>query len=147
MLLSFILSKNSFFEQFNNLAIQNVKLCKVKRMLLRVTIILLYILWISALSQGLKYVTPITAESISKINSVIRHIDSDKPYKFELVADENTRKDSIRTCQCDTCQKGTCKIDITNNNTRCFVKFSLDEDNKQYTYRSCTNQAVLACNT
>lgn len=81
-------------------------------MLLRVTIILLYILWISALSQ-----------------------------------DENTRKDSIRTCQCDTCQKGTCKIDITNNNTRCFVKFSLDEDNKQYTYRSCTNQAVLACNT
>ncbi|KAL5258003.1 hypothetical protein ACHWQZ_G012826 [Mnemiopsis leidyi] len=81
------------------------------------TLFVLYILWISALSQ-------VTTHS-----------------------EDNTRKDSMRICQCDTCQTGTCMIDILNNNTRCFVKFSLDDDNKQYTYRSCTNQAILACNS
>lgn len=57
-------------------------------------------------------------------------------------------RETERKCVCDTCKSGFCKIDQKDNNTRCFVKFSLEDDNESRSiYRSCTNQAILACQT
>eukprot|EP00116_Pleurobrachia_bachei_P004619 sb/3464881/ len=67
-------------------------------------------------------------------------------YITAAVSQDLSEEGNTRTCVCDTCQTGLCEIEANNNNTRCFVKFSI-EDGRQTTYRSCTRQAILACNT
>lgn len=64
------------------------------------------------------------------------------------IASEENNPNTLKKCFCDSCHKKRfCSIDTSSNNTRCFVKWGLNDANELYTYRSCTHQAILACKT
>lgn len=60
-----------------------------------------------------------------------------------------TGNNVLINCQCDTCEKDgyKCQISRDDEHQKCFTKVALDKDNKQEVYRSCTNQAIIACKT
>ena len=68
-------------------------------------------------------------------------------YNMKYSLGEEATTSRLITCVSDTTAGGYCRIDVSSNDTRCFVKFSINDKMEQEVYRSCTNQAVLACNT